>query len=39
MMFFLIKCHFLKYKYQQIDLYYIKIILNLKIFEVGAPVS
>ena len=32
------KWHFLKYKYQQIDLYSIKIIVNLKFFEVGVPV-
>jgi len=38
MIFFLMKLHFLKYKYQQITLYSIKIIVNLKIFEVGAPV-
>jgi len=37
-MFFLIKWHFLKYKYQQITLYFIKIIVNLKIFEVGVSV-
>ena len=38
MVFFLMKLHFLKYKYQQIALYSIKIIVNLKIFEVGVPV-
>jgi len=38
MMFFLMKWHFLKYKYQQIALYFMKIIVNLKIFEVGVPV-
>ena len=32
------KWHFLKYKYQQITLYSIKIIVNLKIFEVEVPV-
>jgi len=37
-MFFLMKWHFLKYKYQQIALYSIKIIVNLKIFEVGVPI-
>ena len=36
MMFFLMKRHFIKYKY--IALYSIKIIVNLKIFEVGVPV-
>ena len=34
MMFFHMKWNFLKYKYQQITLYFIKIIVNLKIFEV-----
>jgi len=38
MMFFLMKRHFLKYKYQQIAFYSIKIIVNLKIFEIGVPV-
>jgi len=38
-MFFLMKWHFLKYKYQQITLYSIKIIVNLKIFKVGIPVN
>jgi len=38
MMFFLMKWYFLKYKYQHITLYFIKIIVNLKIFEVGVPV-
>jgi len=37
-MFFLMKWYFLKYKYQQITLYSIKIIVNIKIFEVGVPV-
>jgi len=38
-MFFLMKRHFLKYKYQQITFYSIKIIVNLKIFEIGVPLK
>ena len=37
-MFFLMKWHFLKYKYQQIALYSIKIIVNLIIFEVEVSI-
>jgi len=36
--FFLMKWHFLKYKYRQIALYYIKIIVNVKIFEVRVSI-
>ena len=38
MMFFLIKCYFLKYKYQQIPLYFRKMIVNLYIFKVRVPI-
>jgi len=38
MMFFLMKWHFLKYKYQQIVRCSIKIIVNLMIFEVEVSV-
>jgi len=38
MIFFLMKLHFLKYKYQQIVLYSIKIMVSLKIFQVGVPI-
>jgi len=39
-MFFLMnyEWHFLKYKNQQISLYFTKLIVNLKIFEVGVPI-
>jgi len=36
--FFSCEWHFLKYKNQQITLYFIKLIVNLKFFEVGVPV-
>ena len=38
MMFFFYEMTFLKYKYQQTTLYFIKIIVNLKIFEVRVSV-